>query len=89
MQFLLRAAGEVKKQQLLRLSFISRTSLPEAVVGSTPDVRIGKGPRMPWLGQTAGRRLRYHKPGSCKKQSAEGTRPASVTMATSGAGERS
>lgn len=70
-------------------AFIARTSLPEAVVGSTPDVRIGKGPKMPWLGQTAGRRMLYRKPGSCKKPSAEGTRPASVTMATRGAGERS
>lgn len=66
----------------------ARTSSPEAV-GSTLDVRIGKGLRMPWLGQTAGRHMLYHKPGSPKKPSAEGTTPTSVTMATSRAGERS
>lgn len=63
-------------------AFIDGTSSPEDVVSSAPDVRIGKGPRMPWLGQTAGRHMLYHKPGS----HAEGTKPASVSMATSGAG---
>lgn len=40
--------GGVKKHHQLRSS-------PEAIVGSILNVRIGKGPGMPWLGQTARR----------------------------------